>query len=143
MRSAVKHGYAVALFETFGQADAAMRDLCGIGVPAANCHCLQRVEEPGPTELDVAAELDRVGVPMDQRSIYQYEFDAGRILIIVESHDHLEEIEAVLNQCGAINVNVREAAAPESEVHQYPFAETEHTTPNVAEANSAAPHKPR
>jgi hypothetical protein len=130
MTAATRHGYAVALFETFGQAENAMRELSGSGVIAADCHCLCRGDERGPSELDVAAELERVGVPVDQKSIYQYEVDAGRILMVVEVHNHVDEIETMLNKAGAVNVNVREVPDSPTEEHEYPFAETEHTTPN-------------
>jgi hypothetical protein len=130
MTATVKHGYAVALFDTFGQAEHAMRVLSQRGCSAVDCRCVQRGDERGPTELDIAVELDRVAVPPDQKSIYQYEFDAGRVLMVVEVHDRVDEIETILNDCGALNVNVREAPEPLTEEHQYPFAETEHTTPN-------------
>jgi len=130
MTATTKHGYAVGLFDTYGEAEHAMRVLSNSGLSAVDCRCLRRTEAPGPSELDIAAELDRIGVPVDQKSIYQYEFDAGRILMVVEAHDRIDEFETILNDCGAINVNVRDVTEPATEEHQYPFAETEHTTPN-------------
>jgi hypothetical protein len=130
MTAAVKRGYAVALFETFGQAEHARRELAANDVIAADCRCLSRSDERGPTELDVTAELERIGVPIDQKSIYQYEVDAGRILMVVDVHNRVDEVETILNSSGAVNVNVREVPEPTMEEHEYPFAETEHTTPN-------------
>jgi hypothetical protein len=130
MTTTSKHGFAIALFETFGQAEHAMRQLNEFGVDAADCHCFQRGEASGPSEMDIAAELERAGVPEDQKSIYQYEFDAGRLLLAVHSQAHVDEVETILNQAGAINVNIREHAHAAGEEHAYPFAETEHTTPN-------------
>ena len=130
MTTTSKHGFAIALFETFGQAEHAMRELSRLGVEAADCHCVQRGDASGPSEFDVAGELERAGVPEEQKSIYRYEFDAGRILMSVHSRSHVDEVETILNQAGAINVNIREHSASADEEHSYPFAETEHTTPN-------------
>lgn len=89
----------VGVFEDLAQAQKAMNELQRAGVSNEQI----RYSVRGATSTGILNDLLALGVPQDEASYYENEFESGRTIVMVKAPERQREARVILHRYGAYN----------------------------------------
>jgi len=91
----------VGVFEDLAQAQQAMNELQRAGVSNEQIHYSVR----GATSTGIFNDLVDLGLPQDEASYYENEFESGHTIVMVKTSERQREVRVILHRYGAYNAS--------------------------------------